>query len=79
MNNSSPHIRSGNSELGIFVDFLIAALPAIIWSAIAYGARPIAIIVLSIGLSMLFDYLFCLIFKKDIVTQFIRRFQIYHF
>lgn len=65
MNNSSPHIRSGNSSLGIFVDFLIAALPAIIWSAIAYGARPIAIIVLSIGLSMLFDYLFCLIFKKD--------------
>lgn len=65
MNNSSPHIRSGNSELGISVDFLIAALPAIIWSAIAYGARPIAIVILSIGFSLLFDYLFCLIFKKD--------------
>jgi electron transport complex protein RnfD len=65
MNNSSPYIRSGNSELGISVDFIIAALPAIIWSAIAYGARPIAIVILSIGFSLLFDYLFCLVFKKD--------------
>ncbi len=65
MNNSSPHIRSGNSELGLLIDFLIAALPAIIWSAIAYGARPIAVVVLSIGFSVLFDFLFCLIFKKD--------------
>ncbi len=65
MNNSSPHIRSGNSELGVSVDFLIAALPAIIWSAIAYGARPIVVVVLSIGSSVLFDYLFFLIFKKD--------------
>jgi CPA2 family monovalent cation:H+ antiporter-2 len=47
MNNSSPHIRSGNSELWLSIDFLIAAIPAIIWSAIAYGARPIAVIILS--------------------------------
>ena len=65
MNNSSPHIRSGNSELSLSIDILIAALPAIIWSAIAYGARPIAIVILSIGFSLLFDYLFCLVFKKD--------------
>lgn len=65
MNNSSPHIRSGNTELGVLVDFLIAAIPALIWSAIAYGARPIAIVVLSIGFSLLFDFLFCLAQKKD--------------
>lgn len=65
MNNSSPHIRSGNSELWLSIDFLIAALPAIIWSAIAYGARPIAVIILSIGFPLLFEYLFCYLFKKD--------------
>ena len=48
MNNSSPHIRSGNSELGLLIDFMIAAVPALIWSAIAYGARPIVIVVLSV-------------------------------
>ena len=65
MNNSSPHIRSGNSEVGTSIDFLIAALPALIWSVIAYGARPIAIVLISIGFSILFEYLFCLILKKN--------------
>ena len=65
MNKSSPHIRSGHSELGLSLDVYIAAFPAIIWSVIAYGARPIAIILLSVGFSVLLDYLFCLIFKKE--------------
>ena len=65
MNNSSPHIRSGNSSLGISIDFIIAAIPALIWSAIAYGARPIAIVVLSVGFSLLFEYLYCHFLKRD--------------
>lgn len=61
---SSPHIRSGNSELLVSLDFLIAALPAIIWSAIAYGARPIAIIVVTMLFAILFEYLFSLLLHK---------------
>lgn len=61
---SSPHIRSGNSELLVSLDFLIAALPAIIWGAIAYGARPIAIIVVTMLFSVLFEYLFSLLLHK---------------
>ncbi len=63
---SSPHIRSGNSELLLSIDFLIAALPAIIWSAIAYGARPIVVIVLSMAFSVLFEYLHGLVLKNAV-------------
>lgn len=61
---SSPHIRSGNSELLVSLDFLIAAFPAIIWSAIAYGARPIAVILVTMLFSALFEYLFALLLHK---------------
>lgn len=68
MNNSAefsaPHIRSGNSELLISVDFLIAALPAIVWSAIAYGARPIVIILVSMLFAAGFEFVLSYIMRK---------------
>ena len=63
---SSPHIRSGNSELLVSIDFLIAALPAIIWSVIAYGVRPLAVIIVTMLFAALFEYLFCLVFRKEV-------------
>lgn len=69
MNNSpefsSPHIRSGNRELFVALDFIIAAIPAIIWSEIAYGARPIAVIIVTILFAVLFEYLLSLLLRKN--------------
>ncbi len=62
--SSAPHIRSGNSELLLSLDLLIAALPAIIWSAIVYGARPIAVIVLAMLCGALFEVIYAVIFKR---------------
>ncbi len=59
MNNSTeysaPHLRNNENELLLSLDFFIAALPVMVWSAIAYGARPIGIIVLSMLCASLFE------------------------
>ncbi len=62
--SAAPHIRSGNSELLLALDILIAAFPAIIWSAIAYGARPIAVIVIAMLCGALFEVIFAVFFRS---------------
>ena len=52
---SAPHLRSSENELLISLDFFFAALPVIIWSVIAYGARPLGITVLSMLCASLFE------------------------
>ncbi|MBQ4139893.1 MAG: RnfABCDGE type electron transport complex subunit D [Clostridia bacterium] len=67
MNNSigssAPHIRSGNNEFLFSLDIMIAALPAIIWSIIAYGMRPLAVIAVAMLSGALFDLIYAVIFK----------------
>ncbi len=67
MNNSpefsSPHIRSGSREYLVALDFLIAALPLVIWSIIAYGARPLIVMLLSALCAALFEVLYALVLK----------------
>ncbi len=62
--SSAPHIRSGNSELLLSLDLFIAALPAIIWSGIVYGARPIAVVALAMLCGALFEVIYAVIFKR---------------
>lgn len=62
--SAAPHIRSGNSELLLALDILIAALPSIIWSAIVYGERPIAVIVIAMLSGALFEVIFAVLFRK---------------
>lgn len=68
MNNSvklsAPQIRSTDSEFLRSLDFLIAAMPAIIWSVIAYGTRPAAVILMSMVSGVLFEVIYALIFRK---------------
>ncbi len=69
MNNSrdfsAPHFRSGSSELWVALDLLIAALPAIIWSAVVYGARPILTVAASMLCAAFFEALYAMIFKDS--------------
>ncbi len=69
MNNSTeysaPHLRNNENELLLSLDFFIAALPVMVWSVIAYGARPIGIIVLSMLCSSLVEVaLACLLRRR---------------
>ena len=68
MNNSieyaAPHLRSNENEPLIALDFFIAALPIIIWSVIAYGSRPIGIIVLSMLSAALFELVFACLLRR---------------
>ena len=65
MNNSieysAPHLRTNENEMLIALDFFIASLPVIIWSVIAYGARPLGIIILSMLCASLFELVFACI------------------
>lgn len=68
MNNSieyaAPHLRNNENELLISLDFFIAALPVIIWSAIAYGARPIGVILLSTLFAAIFELAFACLLRR---------------
>ena len=68
MNNSidyaAPHLRANESEPLVALDFLIAAMPVIIWSVIAYGARPIGVIILSMLCAALFELVFACLLRR---------------
>ncbi len=68
MNNSkefsAPHIRSGNSEFLVAFDLLIAAAPAMVWSVIVYGLRPLAVIAISVICAILFEVIYSLILRR---------------
>ncbi len=69
MNNSieyaPPHLRNNENEALIALDFFVAALPVIIWSVIAYGARPLGIIILAMLCAALFELIFaCLLLRR---------------
>lgn len=67
MNNSieysAPHLRTNENEMLIALDFLIASLPVIIWSVIAYGARSLGVIILSMLCASLFEIVFACILR----------------
>lgn len=62
---AAPHLRSNESEPLVALDLFIAAIPVILWSVIAYGARPIGVIILSVLCAALFELVFsCLIRRR---------------
>lgn len=70
MNNSieyaAPYLRNNESEPLISLDFFIAAIPVIIWSVIAYGLRPIGVIVLSMLCAALFELVLACLFRRRV-------------
>lgn len=62
--NKSPYLRGVTSELLVSLDIFIAALPAIIWSTIVYGARPIAVVLISMLCGALFEVIYAIILRK---------------
>ncbi len=61
----SPHIHSGNSTQRVMLDVLIALAPTTIAGAILFGLRALLVVAVCVASSVLFEYLFNLVIKKD--------------
>lgn len=61
----SPHIHSGKSTQRIMLDVLIALAPATVAGTIIFGLRSLLVIATCVASSVLFEFLFNLIIKKD--------------
>lgn len=62
--NNSPFIRSTNGEILFALDIFIAALPAVIWSGIVYGLRPIAVVTAAMLFGALSESIYAAIFHN---------------
>ena len=61
----SPHIRSPKTTATIMLDVLIALLPVTVAGVIIFGPRSLAVIAAGVVSSVLAEYLFCLITKRE--------------
>lgn len=61
----NPYIRVSDSTPRVMTDVIIALIPAIIMSYLAYGFFPIMVIMIAIGSAVLAEYLFSYIFFRD--------------
>ncbi|MBE6596230.1 MAG: hypothetical protein E7641_01030 [Ruminococcaceae bacterium] len=62
--SSSPHIHTGTNTSKIMRDVVIALLPAAVASALLFGLKALAIILVSVASAVLSEYLFNLACKK---------------
>lgn len=61
----SPHIRSGVTTASIMRDVCIALVPALIASLVIFGLRSLAVVAVAVAASVLFEYLFNRLMKKE--------------
>lgn len=63
--SSSPHDHSSNSTQVIMRDVCIALVPALIGAVVFFGARVLAVTLISAGACVFFEWLYRNIMKKD--------------
>ena len=63
--SATPHIHSGRSTQKIMLEVLIALLPATIAGVVIFGLRSLLVIGVCIGVSVLCEFVFNKIVKKD--------------
>ena len=62
---SSPHIHSGNTTSKIMLDVILSLLPAAITGVIVFGFSALIVILVTVVVAVLSEYLFNLIVKKE--------------
>ena len=62
----SPHIKSPLTTQKIMLDVIIALIPALIASVYFFGLRALIVTLFCIGVSVVAQYLFELLCKRDI-------------
>ena len=61
---ASPHIRSGVVTTGIMLDVIVALIPALVASAVIFGARVLAVCAVTVGTAVLSEYLSRRVMKR---------------
>lgn len=59
-----PHIKHTDTTASIMLDVIIALLPAAAWGVYVFGLRALAIMLISTGSAVLFEFLSRLLFRK---------------
>ncbi|MDO5564230.1 MAG: RnfABCDGE type electron transport complex subunit D [Eubacteriales bacterium] len=63
--STSPHIRKSINTSKIMLYVIIALLPTSIFGIMRYGIHSLYIILITIAFSVFFEWLFCIIMKKE--------------
>lgn len=63
--SSSPHVRDENTTSSIMLDVIIALLPASIMGVYNFGLRALAVIIITVASSIMFEWGYCFITKKQ--------------
>ena len=63
--SSSPHIKSKSTTQSVMLDVVIALMPALIAGVIIFGFRALLVVAVCAATSVLSEYLFNLIVKKE--------------
>ncbi len=66
--SSSPHIHRNRTTTGIMLDVIIALLPATIAGFIFFGLSALSVVLMCIAVSVLSEFIFCKIVKKEDTT-----------
>ncbi|MCR4649636.1 MAG: RnfABCDGE type electron transport complex subunit D [Lachnospiraceae bacterium] len=64
--SSNPHVRDGMSTRGIMLAVIIALLPTTIFGIINFGYHAALVILVSVGFSVLAEFVMCKILKKPV-------------
>lgn len=62
---SAPHICTGRTTRGIMLDVIIALIPTSLSGIIIFGIRAIFVLLAAVIFSVLAEYVFCLITKRE--------------
>ncbi len=65
--SSSPHLRATSSTQSIMADVLIAMLPAVFCGVLFFGIRALFLVLISLVSSVLFEFLFQKLAKKEVM------------
>ncbi len=63
--SASPHIHSGRSTQKTMLDVIISLLPATIAGVVIFGARAFLVVAVCVGVSVLSEFIFNVIVKKE--------------
>ena len=63
--SSNPHVRDGMTTRGIMLSVVIALLPTTIFGIVNFGYHALLVLLTSIGVSVLAEFVMCKILKKE--------------
>ena len=64
--SSNPHVRDGMSTRSIMLAVVIALLPTTIFGIINFGYHALLVVLVSVGVSVLAEFIMCKILKKPV-------------